>query len=78
MSVRQEVYTNLYNLGKGIIVNIHGEQKLQNIKNMYNVMVTGGNAEFDTVFFNGDKTNRLPESILHGVQWQIKDETVDQ
>lgn len=78
LSVGQVVHTNLYNLGKGVIVNIHGEQKPESIKNMYNVMVTGGNAEFDIVFFNGDRTNRLPENILHGVQWQIKDETVDQ
>ena len=78
LSVGQVVYTNLYNLGKGVIVNIHGEQKPQSIKNMYNVMVTGGNAEFDVVFFNGNKSNRLPESILHGVQWKIENETVDQ
>ncbi|MEY0608228.1 LPD29 domain-containing protein [Providencia rettgeri] len=78
LSVGQVVYTNLYNLGKGVIVNIHGEQKPQSIKNMYNVMITEGNAEFDIVFFNGNKTNRLPESILHGVQWKIEDETVEQ
>ncbi|ROR47763.1 UNVERIFIED_ORG: hypothetical protein EC838_4161 [Providencia alcalifaciens] len=78
LSVGQVVYTNLYHLGKGVIVNIHGEQKPQSIKNMYNVMVTGGNAEFDIVFFNGNKSNRLPESILHGVQWKIENETVDQ
>ncbi|MEQ5731204.1 LPD29 domain-containing protein [Providencia alcalifaciens] len=78
LSVGQVVYTNLYNLGKGVIVNIHGEQKPQSIKNMYNVMVTGGNAEFDIVLFNGNKSNRLPESILHGVQWKIENETVDQ
>ncbi|MEY0838890.1 LPD29 domain-containing protein [Providencia alcalifaciens] len=77
LSVGQVVYTNLYNLGKGVIVNIHGEQKPQSIKNMYNVMVTGGNAEFDIVFFNGNKSNRLPESILHGVQWKVENETVD-
>ncbi len=78
LSVGQVVYTNLYNLGKGVIVNIHGDQKPQSIKNMYNVMVTGGNAEFDIVFFNGNKTNRLPECILHGVQWKIEGETVEQ
>lgn len=78
LSVGQVVYTNLYNLGKGVIVNIHGEQKPKSIKNMYNVMVTGGNAEFDIVFFNGNKTNRLPESILHGIQWKIEDEMVEQ
>ncbi|WP_272695053.1 LPD29 domain-containing protein [Providencia sp. PROV144] len=78
LSVGQVVYTNLYNLGKGVIVNIHGDQKPQSIKNMYNVMVTGGNAEFDIVFFNGNKTNRLPECILYGVQWKIEGETVEQ
>ncbi|EOE5320693.1 LPD29 domain-containing protein [Providencia rettgeri] len=78
LSVGQVVYTNLYHLGKGVIVNIHGDQKPQSIKNMYNVMVTGGNAEFDIVFFNGNKTNRLPECILYGVQWKIEGETVEQ
>lgn len=40
-------------------------------------MVTGGNAEFDIIFFNGEKTQRLPESILHGIQWQIENDSVD-
>ena len=78
LSVGQVVYTNLYHLGKGVIVNIHGEQKPKSIKNRHNIMVTGGNAEFDIVFFNGNKTNRLPESILHSIQWKIEDEMVEQ
>ncbi|MTC74209.1 hypothetical protein GKR75_08020 [Providencia sp. wls1919] len=77
LSIGQVVYTNLYNRGKGVIVNIHGEQKPASIQNMHGVMVTGGNAKFDIVFFNGNKTHRLPESILHGVQWQIENEILD-
>ena len=77
LSIGQIVYTNLYNLGKGVIVNIHGKQKPESIQNIHDIMVTGGNAEFDIVFFNGEKTQRLPESILHGIQWQIENERVD-
>ncbi|WP_272689610.1 LPD29 domain-containing protein [Providencia sp. PROV033] len=77
LSIGQIVYTNLYNLGKGVIVNIHGKQKPESIQNIHDIMVTGGNAEFDIVFFNGEKTQRLPESILHGIQWQIENDRVD-
>lgn len=78
LSVGQVVYTNLYNLGKGVIVNIHGEQKTDTVTNLCNVIVSGGNAEFDIVFYNGDKSNRLPESILRGgIQWEVKNEFVD-
>lgn len=31
LSIGQIVYTNLYNLGKGVIVNIHGKQKPESI-----------------------------------------------
>ncbi len=77
LSIGQIVYTNLYNLGKGVIVNIHGKQKPESIQNIHDIMVTGGNAEFDIVFFNGEKTQRLPECILHGIQWQIENDRVD-
>ncbi|WP_265495158.1 LPD29 domain-containing protein [Providencia heimbachae] len=78
LSVGQVVYTNLYNHGAGVISQIHGEQKPETVQNMCNVMVTGGNAEFDIVFYNGDKSNRLPESILRGgIQWKVKNELVD-
>nr|WP_272682045.1 hypothetical protein [Providencia sp. PROV129] len=78
LSVGQVVYTNLYNHGLGVITQIHGEQKPDTVTNLCNVMVSGGNAEFDIVFYNGDKSNRLPESILRGgIQWEVKNEFVD-
>ncbi|EMB8480684.1 hypothetical protein VAH18_003507 [Providencia rettgeri] len=78
LSVGQVVYTNLYNHGLGVITQIHGEQKPETVTNLCNVIVSGGNAEFDIVFYNGDKSNRLPESVLRGgIQWEVKNEIVD-
>lgn len=38
LSIGQIVYTNLYYLGKGIIVNIHGKQKPESIQNIHDIM----------------------------------------
>lgn len=57
LSVGQVVYTNLYNLGKGGIVNIHGEQKPQIIKNMYNVMSQG--AMLNLISYSLMKINQI-------------------
>lgn len=77
LSVGQVVYTSLYNSGDGVIVKIHGEQKPKTVNNLSGIISTGGNAEFDIIYFNGEKTNHLPESILYCSQWQIKSEFVD-
>lgn len=69
------VYTNLYNYGAGIVVAIHGEQNPESVRNAFNGVVgMGGNAEFTIIFADGRSSYRLPECILHGVQWQILDE----
>lgn len=71
------VTTNLYSLGRGVVYQIHGEQKPGTIEEMGGgVMVSGGNAEFDIVYLCGNFSKRLPECILRGVQWQILDEVV--
>ena len=52
------VTTNLYSLGRGVVYQIHGEQKPDTIEEMGGgVMVSGGNAEFDIVISAGDTVN---------------------
>jgi hypothetical protein len=71
------VTTNLYSLGRGVVYQIHGEQKPDTVEQMGGgVVVTGGNAEFDIVYECGKFSKRLPECILRGVQWAIYDEVV--
>jgi len=71
------VTTNLYALGRGVVYQIHGEQKPDTIKQIGNgVMVSGGNAEFDIVHECGKLSQRLTECILRGVQWAIYDEVI--
>lgn len=78
LSVGQVVFTSLYNSGEGVIVKIHGEQKPKTVSHLSGIISSGGNAEFDIIYFNGGKTNRLPESILYCPQWQIKNKIVSQ
>lgn len=37
-------------------------------------MLTGGNAYLDVVFDNGTVSRRIPEAIIHSVQWTVHDE----
>ncbi|UJD92288.1 hypothetical protein FS594_26345 (plasmid) [Rahnella aquatilis] len=72
------VKTNLYSLGRGVVYQIHGEQKPDTIEHMGGgVMVSGGNAEFDIVHDSGKFSKCLPECILRGVQWNILNEIAD-
>ncbi len=74
IKVGTHVYTNLYNYGQGIVVAIHGEQQPDTIRHMGGgVVAMGGSAHFDIVFADGRSAMKLPESILHGVQWNILD-----
>lgn len=72
--VGQRVHSGLYGGRDGVIVAIHGEQRPETIGSLLGVISQGGNAEFDIVFDDGTTSKRLPESILHGVQWKIFDE----
>lgn len=78
LSIGQVVSTSLCNAGKGVIVNIHGEQKNQTVNNLAGVISSGGHAEFDIIYFSGEKLHRLPERILHCPQWQITNEIFEQ
>jgi Large polyvalent protein associated domain 30/Large polyvalent protein associated domain 29 len=72
IQVGQKVYSGLYGGRNGYIFGIHGEQKPQSVGSVFGgVMRVGGNAHFDIVFENGSESLRLPECILHGVQWKI-------
>lgn len=70
----QVVSTNLYNLGRGVVYAIHGEQKSFSVRSLSGVVSCGGNASFDIAFESGHISRALPECILHGRQWRIFDE----
>jgi len=74
IQIGQRIYSILYGGRHGVVYAIHGEQQPQTIRTMGGVVATGGRAEFDIVFDNGTESKRLPECILHGVQWKIFDE----
>jgi len=72
VQVGQKVYSGLYGGRNGYVCAIHGEQRPESVGSVFGgAMRAGGNAEFDIVFENGSDSHRLPECILHGVQWKI-------
>lgn len=71
--VGQRVSTLLYGWREGVVTAIHGEQSPESLGGNGPVC-WGGRAQFDIVFDCGDTSRKLPESILHGVQWTIYDE----
>ena len=74
VSIGTMVSTCLYNRGRGYVFNIHGEQRPETVRAWsQGVVSSGGRAEFDIVFDSGHISRRLPECILHGVQWTIFD-----
>ena len=69
------VHSILYGGRNGIVFAIHGEQRPGTVQSMFGgAMVKGGSAYFDIVFDDGTISRRVPEAILHGVQWRIFDE----
>lgn len=76
LQVGQRIYTSLYSRGFGTVVRIHGEQTPGSVGGRCGIRV-GGSAEFDIAFDCGQSTDRLPETILHGVQWTVLAEIVD-
>jgi len=61
----------LYGGNDGIVYAIHGEQKPETVTSLASVVMMGGNADFDIVWENGTESLRIPESIIHSVQWKI-------
>ncbi|WP_350262692.1 LPD29 domain-containing protein (plasmid) [Pantoea sp. BJ2] len=72
--IGQVVSTNLYNLGRGVVCAIHGEQKSWSVRSLSGVVSYGGNATFDIAFESGHISRALPECILHDSQWRICEE----
>lgn len=76
VQIGQCVYSSLYGGRHGVVFNIHGEQDPESVNNMCSIISSGGNAYFDVVFENGCLSNKIPESIIYGVQWKLLDEIV--
>ncbi len=72
--VGQRVHSILYGGRDGIVYAIHGEQAPQSIGTLGGFISYGGSAYFDIVFEHGGISQKLPESIMRGVQWRIYDE----
>jgi hypothetical protein len=76
--IGQRIYTNLYGRGSGVVYAIRGAQTPDTIRSISGIMHTGGSAYFDIVFTRGGESKGLPECILRGVQWEIRDGVADQ
>lgn len=75
LAIGQRIHSILYGGRDGIVYAIHGNQRPGSIENlMGGAIVMGGNAYFDIVFSDGTLSKRLPEAIIHGVQWRIYEE----
>ncbi|EQB33585.1 hypothetical protein M529_03680 [Sphingobium ummariense RL-3] len=57
--------------GRGIVYGIHGEQQPGSVRVIGGIFHSGGAAHFDIVFDNGHISQKVPESIIRGVQWSI-------
>lgn len=76
LHIGQKVHCKLYGGKDGVIYNIQGDQHPETVESMASgVLMRGGNAYIDIVYENGTKT-RVPESILHGVQWELSNVVV--
>ena len=71
--VGSRVYSGLYGGREGIVYAIHGDQQPESIHTILGCMQAGGNATLDVVFENGTVSPQIPESIIRGVQWEIRD-----
>ncbi|WP_156474470.1 LPD29 domain-containing protein [Gluconobacter albidus] len=72
VTVGTRVSTILYNRGRGVVSAVHGTPRPETIRRLAGGFIAaGGNASFDIVFACGSISKKLPESILHGVQWTI-------
>jgi hypothetical protein len=74
----QKVYSVLYGGRYGHVVNIRGNQNPDSCANIGNMGVTGGNANFEIIFNNGNKSI-IPEALLlKSVQWKVLDEIINE
>lgn len=70
IQVGTRVHRILYGGSNGIVYAIHGEQRPETIRSIGGIVSTGGGAEFDIVFPT-HISRRVPECVIHGVQWRI-------
>jgi hypothetical protein len=66
------VHCILYGGKDGTIVAIHGETMPDTIVN-FPGLTSGGNAEYDIIWDNLSRSQRIPECIIRGVQWRAPD-----
>lgn len=67
-----QVHCILHGGRDGTVVAIHGEARPESIIN-FPGLTTGGNAEYDIIWDNSARSQRIPECIIRGVQWRILD-----
>lgn len=71
------VHCILYGGKDGVIFRIVGEQAPESVASIGGFMMTGGRAEFDIVWENGSISKSIPECIIRGVQWHLREELAD-
>nr|WP_241391252.1 hypothetical protein [Serratia proteamaculans]ULG19081.1 hypothetical protein Sm1ap1_00054 [Serratia proteamaculans] len=77
--IGQTVSSDLYGYGCGVIFYIHGRVSPVSSSHFSNdTKLFFGRVEFDIVFYCGKICRRLPENILHDVQWNIGDDVCSQ
>lgn len=73
IAIGQRVYCSLSHAGEGTVVAIHGEQSPASCRSMGGgIGVMGGSAHFDVVWDNGNRSEKVPESLMRSsVQWGV-------
>jgi len=72
--VGTRVHSILYGGRNGIVFKITGDQHPENVRHLGGgCVVTGGTATIDVVFENGTISYAIPEGILRGTQWDIRE-----
>lgn len=75
ISIGQRLHCGLSGGRNGTVVAIHGSQSPESVGSLAGGFVaTGGNAYIDVIWDSGARSNKVPECIVRGVQWQIFDE----
>lgn len=72
IQIGQKIYSLIHGGRHGAVYAIHGTQSPNTIHT--GAICFGGGAYFDVVYTDGSISQKIPESILHGVQWRILDE----
>lgn len=74
LQVGTRVHSILYGGRDGVIYAIHGTPAPETVRRMAGGgIVSGGRADVDVVWDNGTESRRVPEAIIYGVQWSIRE-----